>query len=353
MSNTQERPLYFSLDLEPQDNEMFIPVAGDENYQVSNLGRIKSLKKSKHVILSPYRIHERGHLQARLSSKMQKIKDIMFLSFFGAIEKGLEVQMKDKNPLNLNIKNLILVDPEEIKIKRKKANEMKTGTKPYSFTKSQKTQKGEIFKPIKDLEGRYEVSNIARVRRLKHTHNGKDFAVIVLSPQIQGTCKDYEIKILGVRYSLKDLVFDSFIGLASNQVAATIDKDFRNLHIDNLGTITATRRVSKYRENNRKVEPQEKKPKTITVDINDGYRDEKIKEMQLLKITGYCLVTMSDGVYLFRRIPKEGELVRIAIKGAKITAPNRYKVKTKDGLKYYLEGVDPVNYFFASELELV
>jgi len=240
----------------------------------------------------------------KIKDKQRRIIELIYLAFHGAIENGLSVRVSDGDSCNLDVKNLTLVDLEEEK-QEKKIPYLAQGSKPLRFTKSTKTQYKEVFKPIKDMVGRYEVSNHGRVRRRKHKYDNINYQSIIISPSMSGTNRKFRVRIQGVYYCLQDLMFDTFIGLEENQNAFTIDGNPRNLHIDNLDTKmcchrTRIRKAAKAKATElvkpvKLVKPT--KPKEITVNLNTGDKAEKIKEMNALRKKGYVLKSSSNGVY--------------------------------------------------------
>lgn len=304
MNNTAEiqRPLHFSLDAQDQEGEMFVDIPNSKSYQISNLGRVKSLKKSGGKIMLPYRVYTLGAFMVKIQGKQTKVRDLVYLSFFGEIKKGFNIKCIDGNHANLNVKNLVSFDPLELK-KERKAPLLLKGTKPYYFTKSQKTQYKEIFKPVKGLVGRYEVSNMGRIRRTKHTYNGINYAVVVLSPSLGGTNRKFRIKIQNEWHTVQDLMLDAFFGLENNQRAFVIDGDPRNLHIDNLGSkkgCPRTRNSKPAQSGTKTVNVLiRREPVTVTVNLMTGNKVAKLAELNGLKKL-YYVASSDNGVYLLK-----------------------------------------------------
>jgi len=121
----QNRPLNFSLDIEEQENEMFITLPKELteglHYEVSNLGRVRSHVTSVTKIILSYKVHDRGNFFVKLSGKQYRIKDLVFIAFFGEIKEDHLIKCIDGNPFNLNIKNL----KQEPKPPKKKKKEPK------------------------------------------------------------------------------------------------------------------------------------------------------------------------------------------------------------------------------------
>lgn len=146
---TQERIIealdeYYSIkkDLENNlPNEMWKDIPNYENiYQVSNMGRVKSLtriienkkgqiQKYKGKILSP-RLSNRGYFQINLSennkTKLFSIHRLVMYAFVGSSD--LLVDHIDRNPENNKLENLRYVTNQE--------NSFNKGAKGYSYRKN-------------------------------------------------------------------------------------------------------------------------------------------------------------------------------------------------------------------------
>lgn len=298
MNHNKLRPLYFSLEPQELENEMFVKVPETETYFISNLGRVKNKKKSSDKILLPYQMYKNGSFYVKIQKKQRKLIEVIYLAFHGAIKDGLSVRVSDGNSCNLDVKNLTLVDLEEEK-QAKKIPLLIQGSKPLRFTKSTKTQYKEVFKPIKDMIGRYEVSNYGRVRRLKHKYNNINYQAIIISPSMSGTNRKFRVSIQGIFYCLQDLMFDSFIGLEKNQNAFTIDGNPQNLHIDNLDTKTCCHRTRIRRQAKEQVKQIPKPEESKIIDLNKGEESEKLKELNGLK-KYYYIASSDNGKYLLK-----------------------------------------------------
>jgi hypothetical protein len=146
---TQERIIealdeYYSIkkDLENNlQNEMWIDIPNYENiYQISNMGRVKSLtriienkkgqiQKYKGKILSP-RLSNRGYFQINLSENNKttlfSLHRLVMLTFVGP--SNLLVDHIDRNPENNKLENLRYVTNQE--------NNFNRGAKGYSYRKN-------------------------------------------------------------------------------------------------------------------------------------------------------------------------------------------------------------------------
>ena len=107
----------------PTDNEVWIDIPGYENeYQVSNLGRVKSLERFVNVnkngkvykrlvkerILRPGRYTKCGHVSVvlRRGKPGIPVHQLVTLSFLGEVPEGMEVLHKNGNPKDNRLENL-------------------------------------------------------------------------------------------------------------------------------------------------------------------------------------------------------------------------------------------------------
>lgn len=77
----------------------------DENYQVSNLGRVKSLRYGKERILKPIK-NTYGYLQVCLNSKKYSVHRLVAKYFIPNPNNLQEINHKDENPQNNVYSNL-------------------------------------------------------------------------------------------------------------------------------------------------------------------------------------------------------------------------------------------------------
>ena len=94
--------------------EIFVKIKGYEGYEVSNTGKIKSLKTNR--LLKPQK-NNCGYLYILLSDQNKKVKinlihRLVFDSFIG-IEDGLEINHLDEDKENNRLDNLELITHEE------------------------------------------------------------------------------------------------------------------------------------------------------------------------------------------------------------------------------------------------
>ena len=94
--------------------------------------------------------------------------------------------------------------------------------------------KKEIFKPIRNYEDSYQVSNLGRVRRVTKNSSKSDTTLklrISASGYLSATLfKDSKAKLMPVHR----LMFDAFVGINKNNVVAFKDGDKTNVTLDNL-----------------------------------------------------------------------------------------------------------------------
>ena len=86
-------------------------------YQVSNLGRVKSLKRfRKEKILKPI-ITSNGYYQIELyknsNGKFYLVHRLVWIAFNGQIPEGYEINHLDERPINNRLSNLSLVTHKE------------------------------------------------------------------------------------------------------------------------------------------------------------------------------------------------------------------------------------------------
>ena len=90
--------------------EIFKKIPGIEDYEVSNYGRVKSLKNNKEKILKPHLSHN-GYRRINFSFGKKythkKIGYLVLLAFVGPREPGMTVSHLDGNNKNDRLDNLI------------------------------------------------------------------------------------------------------------------------------------------------------------------------------------------------------------------------------------------------------
>jgi len=355
------KPLHFSLNPEEQENEMFKAIPNEPKYEVSNLGRVRSLKKSGYKIISPYASADGENFKAKLSNqKYHRIINLVYLVFFGEIGASYIVKSINGNPYDLTMGNLEKVKKASLVKVKKNSNKGSTRdaakVKPYHFTKDLNDLPNEKWKNIKnpELRGCYKISTLGRVKRLRHRHEGKTFQGMILTPfrNLREPNSKFRLIIRGKSVYLQDLVFSAFKRLQAGNVAECKDGDRRNVSLENLKQVksTWTRIDSHLAQQEKKMQYQH--PLLVEINIHDGDKETKLQQIKEMRKSNYCLVKENDGIYSFRLMPKEGDTVKVMIEGSEI-AVNCFTVKTKDGAKYYLKGEDPYIFFLADELEII
>lgn len=130
----------------------------DELYQVSNLGRVRSLDrvvnysdgrvrhfkgkilKSRYIPESKYRLpYERVDLVSQGKKETTYVHRLVMLAFVGPCPEGMEIDHTDNNPKNNQLVNLRYVTPKENNAKKvlfgtSMADKVANGTHPQSDT---------------------------------------------------------------------------------------------------------------------------------------------------------------------------------------------------------------------------
>lgn len=102
-------------------NEIWKDVAGYEGlYQVSNLGRVKSLKyrkKNEERILARYQRKEKDYIRVQLwhggKLKFAQVHRIEYEAFYGPIPEGMEVNHINEDKTDNRLENLNLMTRKE------------------------------------------------------------------------------------------------------------------------------------------------------------------------------------------------------------------------------------------------
>lgn len=111
------------------------------DYLVSNLGRVKSIKRNKEIILKPAQYHKIKNYNESVVLYIDKkkyvypLKNLIYETFVKKIPKGYRVYNKDNNEHNNNINNLMLLSEEDVmflKINRHNKAENKS-TKSFTY----------------------------------------------------------------------------------------------------------------------------------------------------------------------------------------------------------------------------
>lgn len=97
------------------NDEIWLPVIGCEGYEVSNHGRVKTLRRKKAKVMTPYHYKKgKGYLGVKLNNKKQFfVHRLVWLAFGGDIPEGKQINHKDGNHLNNHISNLECVTGRE------------------------------------------------------------------------------------------------------------------------------------------------------------------------------------------------------------------------------------------------
>jgi hypothetical protein len=111
--------------------EIWKDIEGYKGYQVSSIGRIRSLKFNKEKILSP-NIATNGYYMVGLYGEKYKtftIHSLVAIAFLGHKPDGYKIVVDhiDNNPLNNNINNLQLISNRENISKQKAKTSKYTG----------------------------------------------------------------------------------------------------------------------------------------------------------------------------------------------------------------------------------
>lgn len=89
--------------------EIWKDIKGYETlYQVSNLGRVKSIKNGRNRLLKPALISS-GYYQVQLQNRRFLIHRLVAEAFIKAIPEGYVVDHIDRNKLNNNVDNLRII----------------------------------------------------------------------------------------------------------------------------------------------------------------------------------------------------------------------------------------------------
>lgn len=227
--------------------------------------------------------------------------------------------------------------------------------RPLRHKKALADHRGEFWATIKipKLLGCYKISNYGRVKRIRHIHKGRACMAKIISPILCKVDGKFRVAIRGNNYQIARLMYDAFIGLKDSQSVYYKDNNPYNLNLENLAIGKRKALNNPVKGNIRRSnEAAKQKPLTHEININTGDKETKIKRVNSMKHYGYILSSSKNGVYIFKLLPKEGDTVKVTIEGSSIKV-NSFVVESKDGAKYYLKGVDPMNFFLADELEII
>jgi len=87
------------------DGEIWKPIPFEECYFISNMGRVKSHKWNKEVLVK-YSQSEKGYLQVNLNRKTYRVHRLVAMVFIPNPNNYAEVNHKDENKQNNNVENL-------------------------------------------------------------------------------------------------------------------------------------------------------------------------------------------------------------------------------------------------------
>lgn len=127
-------------------DEIWKTIEGFEDYQVSNFGRVKSLKRNKEKILKN-NLNSRGYFTVNLykdSSNIKSVHQLVAIAFLNHKPCGfkLVVNHKDFNRLNNHVDNLELVtNRENCNLKHVKSSSQYVGV---HFDKTKKKYRSRI-----------------------------------------------------------------------------------------------------------------------------------------------------------------------------------------------------------------
>jgi len=113
-------------------NEIWKSIEGHESYEVSNLGRVKSLKCNKERILKRG-VDSSGYLHVNLykdnKMKTKKIHQLVAIAFLNHKPDGMKLVVDhiDNNPLNNELGNLQIITHRENLSKDRKGSSEYTG----------------------------------------------------------------------------------------------------------------------------------------------------------------------------------------------------------------------------------
>jgi len=157
------------VNLEPQ-NEYWMPVSFNNNYEISDLGRLKHTCKNGNVkILKPNpNGTKRNYRYYQISGKRYSVQKLVLNHFIGQKPKGMYIQFIDNDTSNNALSNLRYnsVDNNHGKKGEKKAQSKLTETQVIYirmlFSKYKVT--------MKDLSGMFGVS-IPQIHHIIHRHH--------------------------------------------------------------------------------------------------------------------------------------------------------------------------------------
>lgn len=117
----------FCIDkIQDKPNEKWKEFPQNNNYLVSNKGRIKSLSRYKAIILTPTK-NLKGYETVKIDGKNQYLHKVIIETFVRKVKENEEIHHKDTNKSNNSLDNLIILTKEnhrKLHNQKKKKNEV-------------------------------------------------------------------------------------------------------------------------------------------------------------------------------------------------------------------------------------
>ena len=236
-------------------NEEWKWIKGFENqYQASNLGRIKSFKVNKKGTIMTGSVLKDGRIRVNLNGKKYLVHRLVLMAFCPELEteENCLVLHKDGDPTNNTLENLKWGSYKENandELMHQRCKTQREKSKQYRQEQQFLIIEDEIWQDIPNYENEYQVSNYGRIRSLK---NNK---IHIMSP-ILSRSQDYYV--IGLtrngtkkQYYIDRLVAEVFIPNPNNYSEINHkDENPKNNHIDNLEWVTHSQNVrhSSYRQ---------------------------------------------------------------------------------------------------------
>ena len=128
-----------------EEEELFKPIDGYDNYLVSNFGNVKNSKTNR--ILKPS-THKKGYklvvLRKNGKSKTFTVHRLVGIAFLENPDNKQMIDHIDENKSNNNVKNLRWATQKDNSCNRGKTKNNKSGFKGVSFHKPSKTYRAQI-----------------------------------------------------------------------------------------------------------------------------------------------------------------------------------------------------------------
>ena len=236
-------------------NEEWKWIKGFENqYQASNLGRIKSFKVNKKGTIMTGSVLKDGRIRVNLNGQKYLVHRLVLMAFCPELEteENCLVLHKDGDPTNNMLENLKWGSYKENandELMHQRCKTQREKSKQYRQEQQFLIIEDEIWQDIPNYENEYQISNYGRVRSLK---NNKFH---IKTPILGRTQDYYSIGLThnGIKkqYSIDRLVAETFIPNPNNYPEVNHkDENPKNNHIDNLEWVTHSQNVkhSSYRQ---------------------------------------------------------------------------------------------------------